>query len=143
VIDKIKARDPATVAKLYRLLIVEDNKHVASLIQDGLKGSARRAFGDALSFAVTSADDGRRAVEQLRANKFDAMIIDVYLPVLDGPRVITTARGELGLVDLPIIAVSAGGDAARDAALKAGANVFIDKPMRLRQVVETIQKLLA
>ena len=56
---------------------------------------------------------------------------------------ITAARVELELTDLPIIAVSAGGDAARRAALDAGANIFLDKPMRLRQVMETIQRLLA
>ena len=73
---------------------------------------------------------------------FDALIIDVYLPVVDGPKVILTARSELGLVDLPIIAVSAGGDQARDAALAAGANIFLEKPMRLRRVIETMQRLL-
>ena len=55
---------------------------------------------------------------------------------------ITAARTELGLTDLPIIAVSAGGDAARRSALEAGANIFLDKPMRLRQVIETMQRLL-
>ena len=72
----------------------------------------------------------------------DALIVDVYLPVIDGAKVIATARGELGLVSLPIIAVSAGGDTARRSALDAGANIFLDKPMRLRQVIDTIQKLL-
>ena len=76
------------------------------------------------------------------AKAFDALIVDVYMPVIDGARVIQTARGELGLADLPIIAVSAGGDTARKSALDAGANIFLDKPMRLRQVIDTIQKLL-
>ena len=67
---------------------------------------------------------------------------DVYLPVLDGPHVITLARQELGLTDLPIIAVSAGGDSARASALAAGANIFLDKPMRLRQVIETMRHLV-
>jgi DNA-binding response OmpR family regulator len=38
--------------------------------------------------------------------------------------------------------VSAGGDSERKSALDAGANIFLDKPMRLRQVIETIQRLL-
>jgi CheY-like chemotaxis protein len=91
---------------------------------------------------VRQAEDGRQAVEMLRREAFDALIVDVYLPVIDGARVIQTARGELGLADLPIIAVSAGGDSARKSALDAGANIFLDKPMRLRQVIDTIQKLL-
>lgn len=141
VVDKIRRRDPQTVSRLFRVLVVEDNRHVAQLITEGLRGSARRDFGG-VSFAFRSAEDGRAAVEILRREKFDALIIDVYLPVLDGPRVIQQARGELGLADLPIIAVSAGGDAARRSALDAGANIFLDKPMRLRQVIDTMQRLL-
>ncbi len=142
VITRIGQRDPRTVSRLYRVLVVEDNKHVASLINDGLKGASRREFGGGVTFAVRNAEDGRQAVEMLRREQFDALIVDVYLPVIDGARVIQTARGELGLAELPIIAVSAGGDSARRSALEAGANIFLDKPMRLRQVIDTIQKLL-
>ncbi len=142
VIDKVKNRDPKTVSRLFRVLVVEDNKHVAQLITEGLRGSSRRDFGG-VSFVFRNAEDGRAAVEILRRETFDALIIDVYLPILDGPRVIMQARTELGLRDLPIIAVSAGGDAARRSALEAGANIFLDKPMRLRQVIDTMQRLLA
>lgn len=143
VVEKIRARDPKTVSQTFRVLVVEDNRHVASLIHDGLKGSARRDFGNGVQFVVRSAEDGRAAVELLRKEKFDALIVDMYLPVIDGAKVITSARSELGLEALPIIAVSAGGDVARRSALAAGANIFLDKPMRLRQVIDTIQKLLA
>ena len=141
VIDKIRSRDPKVMSRLFRVLVVEDNKHVAQLIQEGLRGSTRRDFGG-VTFVFRAAEDGRAAVEILRREKFDALIIDVYLPIIDGPSVITAARTELGLTDLPIIAVSAGGDAARRSALEAGANIFLDKPMRLRRVIETMQRLL-
>jgi uncharacterized protein (TIGR02266 family) len=142
-IDRIRARDPGTVSRTYRVLVVEDNRHVATLIEDGLRGSVRRQTAvPGVSFSVRNAEDGRQAVEILRQEQFDALIVDVYLPVLDGAKLIQIARGELGLSDLPIIAVSAGGDSARRSALEAGANIFIDKPMRLRQVIETIHRLL-
>jgi uncharacterized protein (TIGR02266 family) len=141
-IEKIRSRDPKTVSRLFHVLVVEDNKHVAALIQDGLKGASRRDFGGGVSFVVRQAEDGRQAVEILRHETFDALIIDMYLPILDGAQVIACARNELGLGSLPIIAVSAGGDQARKSALEAGANIFLDKPMRLRQVIDTIQKLI-
>lgn len=140
-VDKVRERDPQLVARLYRVLVVEDNQHVAQLITEGLRGSSRRDFGG-VSFEFRSAEDGRSAIELLRRELFDALIIDVYLPVIDGPRVIKQARTELGLRALPIIAVSAGGESARRSALEAGANIFIDKPMRLRQVIDTMQRLL-
>jgi uncharacterized protein (TIGR02266 family) len=141
-IEKIRLGDPKTVSRVYKVLVVEDNRHVATLIQDGLRGSIKREFGGGVSFAVSNAEDGRQAIDVLRRDKFDALIIDVYLPIVDGAKVIATARTELGLTNLPIIAVSAGGDSARKSALAAGANIFLDKPMRLRQVIETIQKLI-
>ena len=140
VVDRIRRRDPRTVSKLVRVLVVEDNVHVCQLIEDGLRGNSRRNTG--VSFAVRSVQDGRQAIEILRREQFDALIIDVYLPILDGPKVIQQARHELGLGELPIIAVSAGGDSARRSALEAGANIFLDKPMRLRHVLETIQRLV-
>jgi CheY-like chemotaxis protein len=124
------------------VLIVEDNHHVAELIQQGLTGATRRDYGGGVSFVFRNAEDGRAAIEILRSEPVDALIIDVYLPVVDGPHVIMFARKELGLVELPIIAVSAGGEPARDAALRAGANIFLDKPMRLRRVIETMQRLI-
>ena len=142
IIERIRRRDPKTVSRLFRVLVVEDNKHVAQLIEEGLRGSTRRDFGGGVSFVFRNAEDGRSAIEILRRETFDALIIDVYLPIMDGPKVILQARTELGLAELPIIAVSAGGDAARRSALEAGANIFLDKPMRLRQVIDTIQRLL-
>ena len=139
-IERIRAGDPKVIARVVRVLVVEDNPHVAAFIGEGLVGSSRRSTD--LSFAVQTATNGKDALALLERDRFDAMIIDVYLPVIDGAHVIDQVRRRLGLRDLPVIAVSAGGDAARAAALAAGANIFIDKPMRLRQVIDTMRTLL-
>ncbi|HUQ02731.1 MAG TPA: response regulator [Kofleriaceae bacterium] len=140
VIDRIRTRDPKTVSRVVRVLVVEDNPHVASFLGDGLTGSSRRSVD--VSFSVRTATNGREALELLRSESFDALIIDVYLPVIDGAHVIDKVRTTLGLKQLPIIAVSAGGPGAREAALGAGADIFLDKPMRLRQIVETMRQLM-
>ena len=139
-IERIRARDPKVVARVVRVLVVEDNPHVAAFIAEGLAGSSRRSTE--VSFAVQTASNGQDALALLASDRFDAMIIDVYLPVIDGAHVIEQVRSRLGLRDLPVIAVSAGGEAAKAAALAAGANIFIDKPMRLRQVIDTMRALL-
>lgn len=139
-IERIRARDPRVVARVVKVLVVEDNPHVASFIGSGLAGSSRRSAD--VSFSVQTATNGQDALTLLSSEHFDAMIIDVYLPVIDGAHVISQVRSRLGLRDLAVIAVSAGGDAAREVALAAGANIFIDKPMRLRQVIETMRSLL-
>jgi uncharacterized protein (TIGR02266 family) len=142
VIEKIRARDPRLVSRVLRVLVVEDNAHVAELIRDGLRGSSKRSFDDPTQFEFRMAQNGREAIEFLRAEPFDLAIVDVYLPIMDGAQVIAAAREELGLKALPIIAVSAGGDSARRHAMAAGADMFLDKPMRLRQVIETMRRLM-
>jgi len=142
VVERIKSRDPRTVSRVVNVLVVEDNAHVAEMIRDGLRGSSRRSFGDQLAFDFRMASNGQEALELMRERGFDVAIIDVYLPVMDGAALIAAVRSEPTLRQLPIIAVSAGGDSARKQALAAGADMFIDKPMRLRQVIETMRRLM-
>jgi len=141
IVERVRARDPRTVSRLIRVLVVEDNPHVANLIREGLHGSARRE-GEDLAFTFRTAVNGREALALLADEHFDAMIVDVYIPIVDGAHVIAAARRELGLRELPIIAVSAGGESARRAAVVAGADIFLDKPMRLRQVMDTMRALI-
>jgi uncharacterized protein (TIGR02266 family) len=138
----IEARDPRAVARVIRVLVAEDNPHIADLICTGLGASARRTFGESLSFYFATAENGASAVELLRTAAFDVAIIDLYLPILDGTRVIDQARGELGLTTLPIIAISVVGATARDSALSAGANMYLPKPMRLREVLDSMRQLV-
>jgi uncharacterized protein (TIGR02266 family) len=142
VIERIQANDPTLLKRTLRVLVVEDNQHVADLIASSLGRSSAHGLGPNVAFDLRTAKDGREALEILRVDHFDAVIVDIYLPVLDGASVISALRGELGKRQLPIIAVSAGGDSARQMAMQAGADIFIDKPMRLRQVVETMRKLM-
>jgi CheY-like chemotaxis protein len=141
-VERVRKRDPLVVAQVLNVLIVEDNKHVCDLVRQGLVGSARREMKD-ITFNFSTAGDGAEALELLKTRTFDAAIVDVYLPVLDGASMIQLARTSLGLTKLPIITMSAGGEGARTAALKAGATVFLDKPVRLRDVVATMRQLLA
>jgi uncharacterized protein (TIGR02266 family) len=139
IIERVRSRDPRLIAELVRVLVVEDNPHVSAMVRSGLSGMTRRA-GEP-TFAVETAANGREALELLRTRTFDAAIIDVYLPVIHGAHVIHVLRNELGLT-IPVIAVSAGGPTARELALEAGADIFIDKPMRLRHVIDTIYSLM-
>lgn len=141
-VHRIRERDPEVVDRVIRVLVVEDNPHVARLIKDGLRGSGRVQLGDNLSFQFRTAGNGQEALALLEVETFDALIVDIYLPVLDGAAVIASARANEQTRTIPIIAVSAGGDSARQQALGAGADFFLDKPMRLRQIIETMRQLM-
>ncbi len=141
IIDSIAQRDPGYVSRLIRVLVVEDNPHVARLIRDGLDGGAAR-MGANFAFNFRICGNGQDALELLATQEFDAVIIDIYLPVLDGPTVIERLRADERTCRMPVIAVSAGGQSARESAMRAGADFFLDKPMRLRQVIESMKKLI-
>lgn len=139
---RLRRGDSGLTQRVIKVLLVEDNPHVAELIREGLRGSGKRGLGSGLSFEFREAHNGREALDYLKAETFDVMIVDIYLPVIDGAQVIAQVRRELGLATLPVIAVSAGGEPAHSAALAAGADMFLDKPMRLRQVIETMRSLM-
>lgn len=138
ILDAVARRDPTVIARVMRVLVCEDNPHVARLIRDGL---ASKRIGDDITFSFRVAQNGREGLELLQRETFDALIIDVYLPVMDGPSVIAAVRKNSNLRNLPIIAVSAGGPQARDDALRAGADFFLEKPMRLREILQSMRKL--
>lgn len=136
---RVRERDPELVMRLIRVLVVEDNPHVDHLIRHGLSGTGRRELPDDVAFNFRTATNGREALDLLHSSTFDVLIVDVYLPILDGAHVIQHVRADERLRKLPIVAVSAGGKSARDAAITAGANVFLEKPMRLRQLLDAMR----
>lgn len=134
----IRDRDPSYVEPSLRVLLVEDNPHVARLIRDGLNSGR---YSDT-AFDLIGATNGSEALQLLLNDTFDVLVIDVNLPMIDGPTVIRTIRQEPQYTELPIIAVSAGGKDAEFDALEAGADFFLEKPMRLREIIETMKTLL-
>ena len=90
---------------------------------------------------VATVEDGRAALIALESGDFNLLIVDVYLPVMGGVSLIETLRKNEKTRDIPIVAVSAGGEVAREDALRAGADFFLDKPMRLADIVETVRRL--
>ncbi len=96
--------------------------------------------------SVTTSLNGHQALEALRAEpkRFDAVLMDVQMPEMDGYEATRRLRGELGLTELPVLALTAGalGEERRKAE-EAGMDDFLTKPLdpanlvrRLRRAVE-------
>jgi CheY-like chemotaxis protein len=128
--------------RIVRVLLVEDNPHVAELITDGLDAAARRELKGTVTFIFDVVGDGKSALERLAEITPDLIICDVYMPVMDGAQFLRHLRAHEHGKSTPVIAVSAGGQGARDMALSAGANVYLDKPIRLSEVLAAAHKLL-
>jgi CheY-like chemotaxis protein/HPt (histidine-containing phosphotransfer) domain-containing protein len=95
---------------------------------------------------VTLAGDGRQTLALLRQTPraYDAVLMDVQMPDLDGLAATRSIRTELGLTDLPIIALTAGVlPAQRQQALAAGMNDVLTKPVRLEAMMAMIRRAVA
>lgn len=91
------------------------------------------------------AEDGQVALDLLRANpdKFAAVLMDIQMPVMDGLTATRAIRSELGLVNLPVIAVTAGAlPEDRQRAHEAGLDAFVSKPVALEELVTLLLQLM-
>ncbi len=114
------------------VLVVDDSAMNRDLVERALALEGASA---------TLAADGQQALELLRsgAQAFDAVLMDVQMPVLDGLAATRRIRGELGLAALPVIAFTAGvRDAQQAAARAAGADDVLPKPMDLEQMTQLL-----
>src|SRR5690606_9621674 len=92
---------------------------------------------------VHTCGNGALALEYLRAHadEVDVVLMDVQMPVMDGNQATIQLRSELGLTDLPVIALTAGAlQSERQRSLDAGMNDFLVKPLDPELLVRTVRK---
>lgn len=138
----IERGESGTLARRIRILVVEDNQFIQKLLRDGLDSLARRRMADSVTLIFREAANGFEGLELLQHEPADLLVCDLYLPVLDGFELIKRARARFPKGTLPILAFSAGGPEAGRRAMALGADIFLDKPLRLTKVFETIMNLL-
>jgi CheY-like chemotaxis protein len=124
--------------KRYRVLLVEDNDLIQQMFAYGVDRYFR---GKATSVTVDIACDGGQAWSMLRGRGYDLAIVDHYLPVLDGSSLLALVRREEDLSTLPLVGISVGGTEVRESMLKAGADLFLSKPIVLRDLFLTLERL--
>ena len=92
---------------------------------------------------VIEADDGVDALRKLTTAKFDLIITDINMPVLDGLKLVKKIRSDEVHKDVPIMIVTTEGSAEdRQRALQLGANAYITKPIQAPQVIAKVKELL-
>ena len=106
--------------------------------------SIRRTLREILEYedyAVEEAEDGEVALDKLRANKFDVVLLDVKMPKKDGMEVLEALSKEQ--IDVPVVMISGHGtiDTAVEAT-KLGAFDFVEKPPDLNRLLLTIRNAL-
>jgi PAS domain S-box-containing protein len=121
-----------SVLKDIHILIVEDNE-INQIVASQLLESMGATFD--------IANDGKEAIEAVKKNTYDVVLMDIQMPVMDGIQATAYIRKELEMVDLPIIALTA--DVTTEIKEKlddAGANDFLQKPINVDEFQQKIAK---
>lgn len=126
----------------YRVLIVEDNHHIIEMYSYVLKKLASGDLAGKVPLEVQFAPDGHNALQQLREKTFHLVMTDLYMPVMDGFALVERIRQDEQLQGIPVIAISAGGGEAQERAVALGVDIFLRKPVRFLEVLETVKQLL-
>src|SRR5688572_20246772 len=119
----------------YKALVVEDSPTMRQLIVFALRRLQ--------SLKVTEADDGVDALKKLQGSKFDILITDINMPIMDGLKLVSLVRKDPTHKDIPIVIITTeGAQEDRQRALALGANAYITKPIQAPQVINTVKELL-
>lgn len=126
------AGDAAPVAAGQEILLVEDNPVNQTVIEAMLRS---------LGYRVTLVADGIQAVRSAERQRYDAILMDCRLPVLDGYSVTREIRAQENGRQVPIIALTANalqGD--RENCLQAGMNDYLAKPFKRAELQRILQR---
>lgn len=120
---------------MYRVLLAEDNK----LNQIVAAGTLRK-----LGYDIEIVDGGVGAVAACAETRFDAIVMDVMMPDMDGYQATAEIRAHevaTGRPHVPVIGLSARAmDGDREIALDAGFNEYLAKPLREGELKDTLER---
>lgn len=92
---------------------------------------------------VTEADDGVDGLKKLASGKFDIILTDINMPIMDGLKLVKRVRTDPVHKDVPIVIITTeSAEEDRQRALSLGANAYITKPIQAPQVIAKVRELL-
>jgi PAS domain S-box-containing protein len=99
---------------------------------------------EAKGYRILLATDGQQAIDLTKAEHPDLILMDIQMPIMDGLEATKQIRLDPNLADIPIIALTAlAMEGDRDRCLEAGANEYLSKPIKLKQLDNLLKEILA
>ena len=121
--------------KKFRALVVEDSPAMRQLIVYAVRRLKK--------VEVKEAENGVDALKLLSSEKFDILLTDINMPMMDGLKLLGLIRQDEIHGSIPVVIITTEGALAdREKAMTLGANAYITKPIQATQVVECVRRLL-
>ncbi|HJV36090.1 response regulator [Geomonas sp.] len=119
----------------YNVLIVEDSPTMRQLIAFALK----RIRG----VRIVEANDGVDGLKKLSSERFDLILTDINMPIMDGLKLVSLVRNDGNYKTIPIVVITTeGAQEDRERALALGANDYITKPIQPTKILDVAKTLL-
>jgi two-component system, chemotaxis family, chemotaxis protein CheY len=116
-------------------LVVEDSPMMRQLLVFALSRVKQ--------LRITEADDGVDGLRKLAGGKFDIILTDINMPIMDGLKLVKRVRTDPVHKDVPIVIITTeSAEEDRQRALALGANAYITKPIQAPQVIAKVRELL-
>lgn len=117
-----------------KILIVDDEPDIVDLVSYNLKKDG---------FRITTASDGEAALNKIRKDRFDLVVLDLMLPGIQGVELCRIIRNDPKTADTPIIMLTAKGEEVdRVIGLESGADDYMTKPFSSRELIARIKAVL-
>jgi len=117
-----------------RIMVVDDSETIRRLLSFILKRK---------NYMTIEAEDGMDAIEKLLSNPVDLIIVDLNMPNMDGIEFVRTLRGNYHQPDVPVIMLTTTKDKdLKKEALRAGVNLFLNKPISPEMLIYKVEGLL-
>jgi len=116
-----------------KILVVDDERHIARLIQVNL---------ERVGYIVITAENGKEALEKIESDRPELVILDVMMPVMDGLETLKTIRATPGICELPIIMLTAktqDQDVFRGYSL--GVDIYLTKPFNPAELIGFVKRV--
>ena len=118
----------------YKILTVDDEEHILELIEYNLIQSG---------FSVVTAGSGKEALEVLKNQEVDLVLLDIMMDDMDGIEVLKKIRNDQEKTDLPVILLTAKSEEIdKVTGLNLGADDYISKPFGVRELAARIHAVL-
>jgi CheY-like chemotaxis protein len=115
-----------------RVLVVEDDEGIRQTLTDVLE------LGN---YTVDCASDGVDALERMARNRPDLVLLDLYMPGMDGWEFLAIKAGQPALAAVPVLVLSATGDHGFGDAQEQGAPIYLRKPFLVDELLAEVARL--
>ena len=117
-----------------KILLVDDEPELVEMVKTRLEAN---------NYEVITASDGKQALDKVRKEKPDLIILDILLPRMDGYNVCGLLKTDIKYNKIPVIMLTVKSqESDKKKGEEAGAEAYIIKPFEAQELLEEIQKLL-